>query len=382
MFLETIINNNSSLIDASLYLRKKNLILPDTYVIDLDSIIENTHSLAKVAQENKIELFYMTKQFGRNPLVAKKIAQSGIENAVAVDYKEGLLLKSHNLSIGNIGHLVQIPISLLEEFIVYGVKFITVYSLEQLKKIEEVCKKYNVQQKVLIKIIEKTNAIYAGQEGGFYLDELDKLSLYYQSNYVLIAGITSFPCFLYDGNSQLLPTNNSETLQSAKSRLNDLGFYQLEINMPSATCCETIPIIKQLGGTQGEPGHALTGTTPLHAQKLLTERPALLYVSEVSHNFNQKSFIFGGGYYSRGHIKNALVCSSISRIPAEVEQFNSDNIDYYLTLTKAYNVGDIVISSFRTQIFVTRSDVAVVSGVQTGNIKLEGVFDSLGYQKR
>ena len=37
------------------------------------------------------------------------------------------------------------------------------------------------------------------------------------------------------------------------------------------------------GATQLEPGHGLTGTTPLHARTALPERPAMLYLTEVSH---------------------------------------------------------------------------------------------------
>ena len=37
------------------------------------------------------------------------------------------------------------------------------------------------------------------------------------------------------------------------------------------------------GATQIEPGHGLTGTTPLHAVEDLPETPAVVYLSEVSH---------------------------------------------------------------------------------------------------
>ena len=40
------------------------------------------------------------------------------------------------------------------------------------------------------------------------------------------------------------------------SRLKDLN-----INLPSATCIASIPLISELHGTSGEPGHGLTGTT-------------------------------------------------------------------------------------------------------------------------
>ena len=55
----------------------------------------------------------------------------------------------------------------------------------------------------------------------------------------------------------------------------------------------------------------------------------------------------------------------------------------YLLVTKlTHEVGATVLAAFRTQIFVTRSDVAVVSGIQTGQPRIEGIYDSLGKQIR
>lgn len=51
----------------------------------------------------------MTKQFGRNPLIAQAIVESGIEKAVAVDPWEALSLSKNGIKIGHVGHLVQIP---------------------------------------------------------------------------------------------------------------------------------------------------------------------------------------------------------------------------------------------------------------------------------
>ena len=67
-------------------------------------------------------------------------------------------------------------------------------------------------------------------------------------------------------------------------------------------------MIAAAGGTHGEPGHGLTGTTPYHAgHPDAEERPGYLYVSEVSHNLGDKAYCYGGGHYRRGHMKNALV---------------------------------------------------------------------------
>ena len=64
----------------------------------------------------------------------------------------------------------------------------------------------------------------------------------------------------------------------------------------------------KMGGNCGEPGHGLTGTTPLHAACAEEpEIPAIVYVSEVSHNFQGKAYCYGGGHYRRSHVKQALV---------------------------------------------------------------------------
>lgn len=58
-----------------------------------------------------------------------------------------------------------------------------------------------------------------------------------------------------------------------------------------------------------------------------------------------------------------------------------ESIDYYFELSNVAPIGDTVISSFRTQIFVTRSDVAVVSGISKGLPEIVGIYDSFGREK-
>lgn len=379
MFLNVTIQRNQKLVDAAISLHKEGKILPDTYVLDLDMIEKNAASLAEDAKTYGINLFYMTKQFGRNPLVAQKIHDSGIKKAVVVDYKEALILMEQNLPLGNVGHLVQIPRNLLTRIMNYGTDYITVYSLEALQQIIQAAEELTIKQKILVKIIESDDQIYEGQFGGFHLNELSSIvELVRQTDHVTIEGVTSFPCFLFDGESKLLPTNNVKTIQQAKKIFEELGIVIKEVNIPSATCHETIPFIKKIGGTQGEPGHALTGTTPLHSKMMLPEHPAMVYVSEISHNLDNHAYFYGGGYYRRGHLDSALIVSSESVKKDRVRPFSNENIDYYLSTESTHPVGATVIAAFRTQIFVTRSDVAVVSGIQSGSPKVEGIYDSLG----
>lgn len=104
----------------------------------------------------------------------------------------------------------------------------------------------------------------------------------------------------------------------------------------------------------------------------------MLYLSEVSHNAGPNSLCFGGGYYRRGRLRNALVFAGDALHETRTLPFKSDNIDYYLGLEGNFAVGSPVIMCFRTQIFVTRSDVALIEGISTGQPTIAGLYDSLG----
>ena len=151
---------------------------------------------------------------------------------------------------------------------------------------------------------------------------------------------------------------------------------------PSASCCATFEQMVNYGGNCAEPGHSLTGTTPLHAVKDQPEIPCCVYVTEISHNCEGLGYCYGGGYYRRSHVANALVGKSpgesemLSVIPPECE-----SIDYHFGLSKTCRVGDTVLMAFRYQIFVTRSDVVLVKGIQSGNPEIIGIYDSQGRQK-
>ena len=377
MFLDVTRRRNPKLIEAAKFLHQSGQILPDTYVLDLDVIMENASLLKQSADQAGIQLFYMTKQFGRNPLVSAHIREAGIDKGVVVDYKEARMMIENGLPIGNVGHLVQVPQGFLDEILRHQPEFVTVYSEKVLRDIERLCKEKGYKQNVLLRVYDEHDMIFEGQRGGFPLADVSRLAnLHFDG--VRISGVTSFPCFLLDDNQCFRPTENVKTLQKAKALFLEKGVELEQLNIPSATCVETIPLIKELGGTQGEPGHAFTGTTPLHAVKDLPERPALVYVSEISHHLDGDSYFYGGGYYRRGHFTEVLIHSDKGETMSNVRAFSPEHIDYYLEAEGHHHIGATVIGAFRTQIFTTRSDVAVVSGIQGGTPRIEGLFDSLG----
>jgi predicted amino acid racemase len=379
MFLEMTQQRNPRLIEVSLELHQQGAISPNTYVLDLDTIKLNAALLAKEAKIQDIELYFMTKQFGRNPLVAKAIVEAGIQKAVAVDPWEALTLSRNGINIGHVGHLVQIPKRMIPTILNLDPDYITVFSYENAKNLSDAAKRMGRKQKVFLRIANEGDFIYNGQEGGFTIQELSTdIKKLEELDGIAIGGLTSFPCVLIQGDRAAV-TPNVQSMQMAKQLLEQRGHHHLQMNMPSATSTETMKLLKENGATQGEPGHALTGSTPLHVTKHLAEKPAMTYVSEISHVYNNQAYVFGGGFYPRSHMKAALIGSSINHLKkVPIVENDPTNIDYYGTLnTNDVNIGDTAIFAFRTQIFVTHAHIAIVKNLSL-KPELLGIYDAVG----
>ncbi len=385
MFLKQTVKRNRELIEASFQMHQSGKIEPDSYIIDVDTFLENASSMLKEAKNMGIRLFFMLKQAGRNPYLARKLVETGFEGAVVVDYKEARVMMDHQIPIANIGHLVQIPTAQVEEIVAYRPQMITVYSEEKIRQIHRAAKKLGFIQDVILRVYNDFDIIYSGQTAGFLLENLKELAERVRTLYpsVRIAGVTSFPCFLYDWNvCDLMPTENMNTVKQAVKILEGLGISCSIINTPSANCLHSLKIIKEQGGNCAEPGHGLSGTTPMHAVQMLPEIPCVTYVSEVSHNFMGQAYCYGGGHYRRSHMKAALVGTSLGNSrELGVIAPTEESIDYYIGLSQECAVGDTVVMAFRYQIFVTRSDVVLVEGLKKKEPRIVGIYNSLGIEK-
>lgn len=378
LFLKRLLDTNKAFVDASLDLYKKGLILPDSYCIDVDMFLENAKNILNEAKKYNINLFYMLKQVGRNPYLAKKLEDLGYKGAVCVDFKEVEVMMKNNLKLCNIGHLVQIPKNMLSRVIEYGVEIITVYSYDMIKEISNIALSLNKTQDIMLRILDENSEIYPGQEAGFSVNEVKELIPKLKDlKGVKLNGITSFPCFLYSPDEKCIKeTNNLFSVLEVNEFLKKQNLYVKHINLPSVSTVENIKKIYSYGGTDAEPGHALTGTTPLNIDSGV-EIPAYLYISEISHVFKNNSYFYGGGYYPRGHMKHGYIDNKI----VNVNNFNAINIDYYLSLEGKYNIFDLIILCFRTQMFVTRSDIVLIEGIHSNNIHIVGIYNTQGDKK-
>lgn len=382
MFIKALQRQNPTLIATALRFWQQGRIAPDSWVIDVDQVLENGKQLLKTAQQYGISLYLMTKQIGRNPWLAEKLLALGYQGIVVVDYKESRVMRRAGLPVSHQGHLVQIPSAQVAGAVEQGTEVITLFSLEKAREVSAAAVASGRMQAVMLKVYGESDFLYPGQESGFALAELDSVVAHLRSlPGIELTGLTHFPCLLWDDEQEkILPTPNLRSLLAARDKLESLGVTVQQLNAPSATSCSSLPLLAEFGVTHAEPGHALTGTIPANQQGDQPERVAMLWLSEISHHFAGQSYCYGGGYYRRGHAKHALVFAPASE-NAQLAQLNAvddSSIDYYLPLEGEFPIGSAAIFCFRTQIFVTRSDVVLVAGIQSGNPEIVARYDSLG----
>lgn len=380
MFLKTLLKQNTKLIDAAISYWQQGEIYPDSYVIDVEQTEANARLLVETASRYQIKLYLMSKQFGRNPELCRRLLACGFQGVVAVDFKEARQLYRHAIPVAHVGHLVQPPSAMVEEIVRQRPEVITVFSLEKAVEISQAAHRQHIIQPIMLKVCQSGDLLYSGQEAGFELHHLPAvIAALREMPGVRLVGITHFPCMVYDPQlRQTLPTANMRTLLTARNTLQAEGVTIEQLNAPSATSCTTLPELAQLGITHSEPGHALTGTMPTNQHGDQPEQISMLYLSEISHHFADNSYVFGGGYYRRGHLQNALIWHDNQFSQSSVLPIDNDSIDYCLRLAGQFPVGSPVIMCFRSQIFVTRSDVVLIDGIQSGTPRILGCYDSQG----
>lgn len=383
MFLNKVLENNPEFVETVITMHQRGMILPDTYVIDVDQFIENAKNILVEANKKNISLYYMLKQVGHNPYLGRILENIGYKGAVAVDQKEAEVLMKNGLTICHAGHLVQPSFAFVDKLIDYGCEHITIYSLEKAKEINASAKKHNKLQSIFIRVTSKEDMIYPGQTAGFEIKDFEKLvfELLKLEN-IKISGITSFPCFLYsEKDNRIIEQENIHTLLRAKKILESIGINDIEVNAPSCTCTKLISDLNSSEVTSMEPGHGLTGTTPYHAHNNTYEKQCVIYLSEVSHNYNSHAYAFGGGYYRRGHLQNALIISADKKEICHITEPSLESIDYHFELDNEYDIGSTVLMAFRFQAFVSRSDVCLIKGIKSNKPMLLGLYSCNGELK-
>jgi predicted amino acid racemase len=393
MFLDLIRRRNPRLIEAAIALHQRGELPANTYIIDLDAVEDNARAISVKAGALGQTVMAVSKQMGRNESFCRAVMRGGIKRSVAVDLECALATKRAGMELGHVGHLVQIPKWEADSAARLSPTWWTVFNAEKAAEAAAASGRLGREQPLLARIRGENDQFYRGHEGGFSASDvvavagaLDKVPG------GRFAGITTFPALLFDAASRTFkPTPNLETLRQASETLARFGYKDIEINAPGTTSSVTLEALADAGATQVEPGHGLTGTTPLHVTDDLPEGPAVVYLTEVSHLSGGEAFCFGGGLYIDPVFPHYQVEAIVAWEPRTdtaalraVEIPPPDAIDYYGMISAAGPTrsapGDSVVFGFRPQAFVTRAFVAGVSGLSTEKPFVESISHSSGAQ--
>jgi predicted amino acid racemase len=386
VFLEALRRRNPALVDAVVALHQDGRIPANAYALDLDTVRLNARAIRAEADRQGLEVFGMTKQAGRAPGFLAALEAGGIESGVAVDMTDARALRASGMRIGNIGHLVQVSQAEAAAAAVLQPANWTVFSED---KAREAAAAGAGGRDLLARIQASGDVFYEGHGGGFpAADVLQVAELLDGLDGARFAGITTFPALLFDvSRGEVLPTPNLATLEGAASRLRDAGVAEVRVNAPGTNSAALFTLLAQHGATQVEPGHALTGTTPLHAVRDLVELPAACYVTEVSHVHDGRAYVFGGGLYVDPVFPPYRLQALVAERPGEGRLLAAsipppEAIDYYGQLdgvgAALPRTGATVVFGFRMQAFVTRAYVVGVSGVADGRPQVAGIWTTDG----
>ncbi len=392
MFLNLLRRRNPAFVEAAIALHQSGKLPANAYVLDLDAVEDNARHFKGEADRLGMKTFAMTKQVGRNSGFCKAVMRGGIDRAVAVDVACAVACDRAGLKTGHLGHLVQVPRG--EAALAAGhlkPDYWTVFSDGKAREAAAASRDAGREQALMARIQMAGDTFYRGHEGGFaaqdivaVADRIDGL------DGARFAGLTSFPALLFDNDQgKVLPTHNLATLERAAERLAKAGRRDVEINAPGTTSSVVLPALADVGATQCEPGNGLHGTTPLHALEDLPERPAVLYLTEVSHHHGGHAYCFGGGLYIDPVFPDYDVKALVADTPtvaddalAGVEIPPPAAIDYYGMIDASApaepKAGDSVVFGFRGQAFVTRAFVCGVSGISRGEPAVETIENIFG----
>src|SRR2546421_11197267 len=152
MYLQRLIERNPRLLEAAITLHQSGHIPPNTWIIDLDTIVENAQVLAAEAKCLGLTTYLMSKQYGRNPYVSALALANGLNKIVAVDVTCSLMARRYGLPVGHMVHLNQIPRHMVPAMVAMRPDVITVYNVEHARWIDSAAADLGIAQDLLMRV--------------------------------------------------------------------------------------------------------------------------------------------------------------------------------------------------------------------------------------
>ena len=389
MLLDRTLRRNPELVAAAIDLHQRGAVPAGTYLVDLDAVAHNASLLAAEARRFGLRTYAMTKSYGRNPFVTSVALAMGLDSTVAVEAREAYLIHRFGLPVGHVGHLGAVPLREAPRIVAMQPDVITVFTVEAAAAISAAAVEQGRDQALFVRVNRPSDEVFRGFVGGWTLEEcVSGIRPILGLPNVHIAGVTSYPNISYStrATSALALNSTFTTMVEAKERLErELELDPLRINAPANNGCATFGLLARHGVTDVEPGHALLGGGLLHALEDLPEKPAQVFVSEVSHRWEGELYTIGGGMLyveSFGGAQESPLGCIVGRTYGEAVEHRTTmsyagHVDYYAVCedVPGARTGDTAVYALHPQFFVNRAYVAVASAVASGVPRVEAVFD-------
>jgi predicted amino acid racemase len=396
MFLQRLLTHNPELALAAVRLHQAERVRAGTYLIDLDMAAQNAGQIRRAADARQLSVYFMGKQYGRNPDLSMTLVAAGLPAAVCVDRQCLDAHVRHGIPIGHVGHLVQLDRGSEAAALDARPEVVTLFSLDAAARLSQAARRAGREQAVLLRVHAPGDTFYFGHGGGFPLAELTSAAASIDRlGGLRVVGVTTFPCLLADPDTRSVrPTPNLATLIEAAEQLRKAGHTVTQVNAPGTTSARTLSLLADAGATHVEPGNALHGTTPEHVfDPDAPELPAIVYITEVSHLDGDDAYIFAAGYYVDKILGAYQLRAAVGRDASlvermlEVDTAPDGAIHYYAIARGArragVRVGDTVVFCFRPQTFVTRARTQAIAGLHSAPARedLRASYDQEGLLK-
>ncbi len=392
MFLDIIRRRNPALIEQAIALHQAGKLPANAYVIDLDAVTANARHIADEAARLGLKTYAMTKQMGRNGSFCRAVVEGGIGKAVAVDMQCAMATRRAGMRLGHLGHLVQIPTAETDAAASLAPDYWTVFSLEKAREAGAASRRLGRDQAILARLVAEGDRFYRGHEGGFpaadavaIADAIDAVARRPLCRHHHLSLATLRPREP-DGEADAQYGDAAARGGSAGARPGAAASRSTRLARPPRRCCR---MLAAAGATQVEPGHGLTGTTPLHAVDGSAGAPCRRLSERGLAPDRRRSLLLR---------RRALYRSGVSRLSSQGDRLaradrlrqgagtgrdSGPGLDRLLRhdrrdRTRKPAVGDSVVFGFRPQAFVTRAYTVGVSGLSSGKPVVETVYDAFG----
>jgi predicted amino acid racemase len=392
LLLWKALERNPGMLDAAIRLHQDGAIPPSTHLIDLDAVADNARAIADAAKRAGLRTFAVTKQDGHEPHMTRLVLDAGFDAVTAVEALQAYRIHRFGFPLGNVGHTSQLPRAEIERILMMNPEFATVYTFEAARRISAACVRLGREQRLYVTVGRPgEEGTHPELFGGWAEDDcVDGIRPILDLPNISVAGIAQHVTIDYasqDDPYTAQPTAAFFTALRARERLErELGLADLRINCSGNCNAITAGVLAGYGATDIEPGAALVGSGRFHALVDMPERPAQVFVSEITHHWDRCAYAIGGGFGFVWDMDgtmspfHAIVGTTLDE--ARVQRLEFVGPPWYDVYGLFHDpdglarVGDTLLFVHLPQVIMERCYVAAVSGIASGRPVVEALLDS------